>query len=266
MLRVLPARGRGDWAARSAVLVWLLALWGSWTVLRSVGALLVHRPPTLAGVAEVLRYGQLTSVAPRRDLPETKNEMHELARRYAQEGLLPKAAELYRHLLKWTPDSFAYNLEFGELFLRKGDFAFAEKYVSRALSLKPEDFYANVFMARIAFGRRQVERAFVYASAAHGRADRPAKGRELSQLYRAIGEHYLSKERFDDAIELFRRSDLEERNPEIQFMLAFCWYRKGHRRFWLDDAAAMAKCREHLERCLALDPTHERARKLRSRL
>lgn len=260
-------RGRTRrWVSPLRVTVWGLALLGSWYVLRSVGALFLHQPPTLAGVSEVLRYGHLTSVAPRRDLPDTKNQMHELARRYGREGLLDKAAELYRHLLKWTPDDFAYNLEFGELFLRKGDFAFAETYVSRALRLKPEDFYANVFMARIAFGRKQVERAFVYASAAHGRVDRPEKSRELSQLYRAIGEHYLSQQRYKDAIELFRRADLDERNGEIQFMLAFCWYQKGHRRLWFDDKDAMAKCREHLDRCLALDPTHERARRLRSRL
>ncbi len=225
-----------------------------------------HQPPTLAGITEVLRYGRLTSVTPRRSLPVTKNQIHKLARRYGREGLLQKAAEHYRHLLRWTPDSFIYNLEFGELFLRKGDFAFAEKYMSRALKLKSKDFYANVFMARIAFGRKQVERAFAYASTAHTLVDRPGKSRELSNLYRAIGEHYLSKNRYKDAIELFKRSDLEQQNAQIQFMLAFCYYKKGYRRLWFNNKDAMKLCRFHIERCLNLDPTHERARRLRSQL
>jgi len=237
-----------------------------------------YRPRTPAAVLEVARFGKVTSVTANRHLPDTRNEVQQKARKYAKEGLTDKAAECYRYLLRLTPDSFACNLEYGELLMTTGETTPAQKYLERSLKLQPTSFDANLAMARALFKANRPEEALTYAQRAHaGGVPQPAETKELASLYRDIGSFYFDRGRWDDAIALFNRADRRQNQEEIQYLLARCYIQRGLvgagtlRRAGaflgltsgLDDESRR-RAEQHLQRCLELNPLHEGARKLRN--
>ena len=261
------------------LLSWLLALflvcYSLW-----VGVLLhIYKPPTLSSVLEVLRYGKVTSVTHARHLPETSNDIHKKARKYAKEGLTDKAAECYRFLLRLTPDSFDCNLEYGELLLNRGELVPARKYLDRALKLKESDFFANVLMARTLFRLNRPEEALTFAQRAHAGGVTPGgETKELNMLYRKIGSYYFDRKRWDDAIALFKRADRQMKNDEIQYLLARSYVQRGRQAagmfrkagayFGLSsdlDPESNRRAREHLGKCLEINPLHKGARDLKAR-
>ena len=260
------------------LLSWILALllvgYGIWvTVL-----LHFYKPPTLAAVLEVVRYGKVTSVTHARHLPETSNDIHKKARKYAKEGLTDKAAECYRFLLRLTPDSFDCNLEYGELLLNRGQLVPAQKYLERALKLKERDFFANVLMARTLFRLNRPEEALRFAQLAHASGVTPGgETKELNMLYRKIGSYYFQRRRWDDAIALFNRADRKMKNDEIQYLLALSYvmrgrqsagmFRKAGAFFGLSsslDPESSKRARVHLNKCLEINPLHKGARDLKA--
>ena len=260
------------------LLSWLLALflvgYGLWvTVL-----LHIYKPPTLSAVLEVLRYGKVTTVTHARHLPETSNDIHKKARKYAKEGLTDKAAECYRFLLRLTPDSFDCNLEYGELLLNRNELAPARRYLERALKLKERDFFANVLMARTLFRLNRPEEALKYAQYAHSGGVTPGgETKELNMLYRKIGNYYFQRQRWDDAIALFNRADRKMKNDEIQYLLACSYVMRGRQTagmfrkagaffgFSSDlDPESNRRAREHLRKCLEINPLHKGARDLKA--
>lgn len=258
---------------------WAVALAGTAYVLWAAVMLQVYTPPTPSGVLEVLRYGRVTTVSSARPLPETGNDVHRRARKYAREGLVEEAAECYRYLLRLTPDDAECNQEYGELLFRRGELAPARRYFERVLQLRPDDFYAHVYMARILFGLGRPEEALRHAQEAHGGGRQPAETRELAGLYRSIGNHYFEKGRWDDAVALFNRADPERRNDEVQFLLARSFAEKGRSAAGLFrragaalglaspmDAVNRAEALARVARCLELNPLHEGARRLRATL
>jgi len=216
----------------------------------------------------------------RRKLPDTRNKLHANARRFAKEGLIIKACECYHYLLRLTPDSFNCNLEYGHLLMKRREMTLAKNYLARALAIDEHSFYGNVYMATVLFAMKRPADALAYAQKAHStRIKDPDNTQELTRLYRKIGDYYFSRKRWDDAISLFTRADQLGQNDQIHYLLALSWYEKAREKAGLVrragafiglsssfDPVAAKESKKHLRLCLELNPLHEEARQLRTRL
>jgi tetratricopeptide (TPR) repeat protein len=261
----------GSWI--SAVIIVLFFL-------KTIGAIFYFQPPTFGAVVDIVLYGDITTVNVRRKLPDTRNELHLKARRYAKEGLVIKASECYHYLLKLTPDSFDCNIEYGQLLMSRGELSLARKYLGRALALDENSFYGNIYMASTLFDMKRPEDALAYAQKAHSSTIRePGNTKELTILYRRIGDYYFQRKRWDDAISLFTRADQVGQNDQVHYLLALSWYEKAREQAGLMrragafiglsssiDPIAAEVAKKHLARCLELNPLHEDARQLRYKL
>lgn len=243
---------------------WALA-WGA----LGVGALglfrvMLEQPGTLEGTWKAALGRPLRTRAASAHDSKASNHRHEVARSLVADGVAGRGEELYRRLLAETPDHADYNLELGELLLAKALLPEAERYLRRATVLAPERPNA---LARLAEVR---VRLGLLGDGLATRRRAAELGADLHRVDRELARRYLEAREFAQAIRFFRAVDPEGRDPEVQFLLARAWYESASARsrvlsFRLR-AEEFGHAREHVEKVLALDPTHQDAVRLKEEL
>ena len=199
--------------------------------------------------------------------PEASSRLHQAARDLVAEGLVAGRGEkVYRRLLRLTPDHRDLNYELGKLYLDRDRprYQEAETYLDRAVRVDPTNGYAYALLAEARIGQGDRD---------GGLAAR-RKARELEADLRRVDEElarlYLAEGRYEQAVRFFKSVDPEEGDPNLQYLIAEASYEDGCKkllgRCLYLSSDARTRVEHHLERALAVDPTHEQALALKDKL
>ncbi len=99
----------------------------------------------------------------------------------------------------------------GELYIRKGDFETAQKYLSQALNISPEDEVAAYNVGEVFFSHQKIDEAIKYFELAI------QIKKDWSKPYLKLGYANLNKGDFGKALEYFTKFvEMDPENPEVQ--------------------------------------------------
>ncbi|MGB7295456.1 MAG: tetratricopeptide repeat protein, partial [Candidatus Aminicenantales bacterium] len=123
--------------------------------------------------------------------------------------VLEKVMETHGDLKKDADVSLRASTGLGEVFLRRGDFDSAQKYLAQAVDISPHDEAAAYNVGELLFSNQQVDEAITYFELA------TQINKDWPKPYLKLGYVYLNKGDFAKALENFNIFlTLDPENPE----------------------------------------------------